>query len=75
VAQVAVAWALSRGVDVATLVGAGRRERLTGSAGALALKLPADDLEQIERAVPPNAAAGDCFAPALMATLDSERKA
>jgi aryl-alcohol dehydrogenase-like predicted oxidoreductase len=75
VAQVAIAWVLSRGVDVVPLVGARRRERLTEALGALALKLTADDLEQIERAVPANAAAGDRYAPALMATLDSERKA
>jgi aryl-alcohol dehydrogenase-like predicted oxidoreductase len=72
---VAIAWVLSRGVDVVPLVGARRRERLTEALGALALELTADDLEQIEGAVPANAAAGDRYAPALMATLDSERKA
>jgi aryl-alcohol dehydrogenase-like predicted oxidoreductase len=75
VAQVTIAWVLSRGVDVVPLVGARRRERLTEALGALTLKLTEDDLEQIERAVPPNAAAGDRYAPALMATLDSERRA
>ncbi len=75
VAQVAIAWVLSRGVDVVPLVGARRRERLTEALGALTLKLTEDDLEQIERAVPANAAAGDRYAPALMATLDSERRA
>ena len=75
VAQVAIAWVLSRGVDVVPLVGARRRERLTEALGALALQLSQADLEQIERAVPADAAAGDRYAPALMATLDSERKA
>jgi aryl-alcohol dehydrogenase-like predicted oxidoreductase len=75
VAQVAIAWVLSRGVDVVPLVGARRRERLTEALGALALQLSHADLEQIERAVPANAAAGDRYAPALMATLDSEREA
>jgi hypothetical protein len=31
------------------------------------------DLEQIERAIPAHGAAGERYAPALMATLDSER--
>jgi aryl-alcohol dehydrogenase-like predicted oxidoreductase len=75
VAQVAIAWVLSRGVDVVPLVGARRRERLTEALGALDLKLSQADLEQIERAVPADAAAGDRYAPTLMATLDSERKA
>jgi aryl-alcohol dehydrogenase-like predicted oxidoreductase len=75
VAQVAIAWVLSRGVDVVPLVGARRRERLTEALGALTLKLTEDDLDEIEHAVPANAAAGDRYAPALMATLDSERQA
>ena len=75
VAQVAIAWVLSRGVDVVPLVGARRRERLSEALGALALQLGQADLEQIERAIPADAAAGDRYAPALMATLDSERKA
>jgi aryl-alcohol dehydrogenase-like predicted oxidoreductase len=75
VAQVAIAWVLSRGVDVVPLVGARRRDRLAEALGALTLKLTDSDLEQIERAVPPGAAAGERYAPSLMATLDSERKA
>jgi len=74
VAQVAIAWVLSRGVDVVPLVGARRRERLTEALGAMQLTLTGDDLQQIERAVPLNAAAGDRYAAALMATLDSEAK-
>jgi len=73
VAQVAIAWVLSRGEDVVPLVGARRRDRLAEALGARTLTLTGDDLEQIERAVPPNAAAGERYAPALMATLDSER--
>ncbi len=74
VAQVAIAWVLSRGVDVVPLVGARRRERLTEALGAMKLTLTGDDLQQIERAVPVNAAAGDRYAAAQMSTLDSEAK-
>jgi aryl-alcohol dehydrogenase-like predicted oxidoreductase len=73
VAQLAIAWVLSRGPDIVPLVGARRRDRLKEALGALTLKLSADDLAQIERAVPPGAAAGERYAPALMAMLDSEK--
>ena len=39
VAQLAIAWALSRGYDVVPLVGARRRERLTEALGALDVEL------------------------------------
>jgi aryl-alcohol dehydrogenase-like predicted oxidoreductase len=74
VAQVAIAWVLSRGEDVVPLVGARRRERLTEAVGAMKITLTADDLQQIERAVPANAAAGDRYVAAQMSTLDSEAK-
>jgi aryl-alcohol dehydrogenase-like predicted oxidoreductase len=73
VAQVAIAWVLSRGDDIVPLVGARRRDRLTEALGALDLELSADDLDAIERAVPPGAAAGDRYDERQMAMLDSER--
>ncbi|MEU6326932.1 aldo/keto reductase [Streptomyces sp. NPDC047049] len=73
VAQTAIAWVLSRGEDIVPLVGARRRDRLTEALGALEVTLDADDLAAIERAVPPNAAAGDRYPTDQMAHLDSER--
>jgi aryl-alcohol dehydrogenase-like predicted oxidoreductase len=73
VAQIAVAWALSRGNDIVPLVGARRRDRLTEALGALDVSLSADDLARIERAVPPDAVAGDRYDQRGMASLDSER--
>lgn len=73
VAQVAIAWVLSRGSDIVPLVGARRRDRLAEALGALDLNLTADDLAQIERAVPLGAAAGDRYNAHSMASLDSER--
>ena len=72
-AQVAIAWALTRGEDIVPLVGARRRDRLAEALGAAALRLDADDLAAIEAAVPPGAAAGDRYDAAQMAHLDSER--
>jgi len=73
VAQVAIAWVLSRGDDIVPLVGARRRERLHEALGALDLSLDAGDLAAIEGAVPAGAAAGDRYARSQMAELDSER--
>ncbi|MFD8751722.1 aldo/keto reductase [Kitasatospora sp. NPDC059577] len=73
VAQVAIAWVVSRGQDVVPLVGARRRERLTEALGALDVTLTGADLAAIEAAVPAGSAAGDRYAAAQMARLDSER--
>jgi aryl-alcohol dehydrogenase-like predicted oxidoreductase len=73
VAQLAFAWALSRGEDIVPLVGARRRDQLEEALGALDVALSPDDLERIEAAVPPDAAAGDRYGAPQMADLDSER--
>ncbi|AXG77753.1 aldo/keto reductase [Streptomyces paludis] len=73
VAQIAIAWVLSRGEDIVPLVGARSRKRLTESLGALDVTLDEGDLAAIERAVPADSAAGDRYPSAQMAMLDSER--
>jgi aryl-alcohol dehydrogenase-like predicted oxidoreductase len=73
VAQLAIAWGLSRGDDVVPLVGARTRERLAESLGALDLELTPDDLARIEEAVPVEAVAGERYHAEQMAILDSER--
>jgi aryl-alcohol dehydrogenase-like predicted oxidoreductase len=73
VAQLAIAWVLARGDDIVPLVGARTRARLHEALGAPEITLTADDLAAIERAIPPGAAAGDRYAAAQMAMLDSER--
>ncbi|HEY7486732.1 MAG TPA: aldo/keto reductase [Streptosporangiaceae bacterium] len=73
VAQVAIAWVLSRGADIVPVIGARHRDRLTESLGALDIELTADDLARIEQAVPADAAAGTRYDATQMAMLDSER--
>jgi aryl-alcohol dehydrogenase-like predicted oxidoreductase len=73
VAQLAIAWVLSRGDDIVPLVGARRRDRLSEALGALDVTLTADDLAQLEKTVPPDAAAGDRYDAGQMAMLDSEQ--
>ena len=74
VAQVAIAWVLSRGEDIVPLIGARTRERLTEALAALELDLSDDDLARIEQAMPGDAAAGDRYPEAQMVQLDSERR-
>ncbi len=73
VAQLAIAWVLSRGDDIVPVVGTRRRGRLADSLAALDVHLSNDDLVAIEQAVPADAAAGERYAPAQLAQLDSER--
>jgi aryl-alcohol dehydrogenase-like predicted oxidoreductase len=73
VAQLAIAWVLSRGEDVVPLVGARTRERLAESLGAIEVELSGEDLAAIEAAVPAGAAAGERYDDQQMAILDSER--
>jgi len=74
VAQVAIAWVLSRGDDIVPVVGARKRDQLTESLGAVDVRLTTDDLQAIERAIPRDAAAGSRYADEQMVHLDSEKK-
>ncbi|MDP3553925.1 aldo/keto reductase [Methylocystis sp.] len=70
VAQVAIAWVLSRGDDIVPLIGARRRDRLAESLGALALTLDRENLAALENLA--SSVSGARYAKAQMAHLDSE---
>lgn len=69
VAQLAIAWVAAQGEDIVPLVGARTRERLAEALPAMELNLTADDLTEIEKAVPSGAARGDRYPSAFMAGL------
>jgi len=73
VAQLAIAWVLTRGDDIVPLIGTRRRDRLADSLGSLDVKLTDDELATIEQAVPADAAAGERYPAIGMTTLDSEK--
>jgi len=73
VAQIAIAWVLAQGADIVPVIGARSPGRFAEALGAIDVALTPDDLAAIERAVPKGAAAGERYAPAQMAHLDSER--
>jgi aryl-alcohol dehydrogenase-like predicted oxidoreductase len=71
--QVALGWVLAQGDDIVPLVGARRPERVAEAVAALEAELGADQLAALEAAIPPDAIAGERYATAQMAMLDSER--
>ena len=77
VAQAAIAWVIGRAADqrvaLVPLIGARRRDRLGESLGALSVRLSAEQLEEIERAIPADAVVGGRYPEAQLAHLDSER--
>jgi aryl-alcohol dehydrogenase-like predicted oxidoreductase len=73
VAKIAIAWVAAQGDDIIPLVGSRRRSQLDEAVGALDVTLTPADLAAIEQAIPKGAAAGERYAAAQMATLDSER--
>jgi pyridoxine 4-dehydrogenase len=73
VAQVAIAWVLGRGDHIVPLMGARTRERLEEALGTLETELSAAQLAELERTLPPGAAAGDRYPAAAMRVLDSEK--
>ena len=73
VAQLAIAWVAAQGTDIVPLVGARTRVRLEESLGSLGVTLTADDVAEIEKAVPAGSAAGERYRAEQMAQLDSEK--
>jgi pyridoxine 4-dehydrogenase len=73
VAQLALAWVLSKGKEIIPLVGARHRQQLKDALEALPISLSPDEIATIERAVPLGSVAGDRYGREQMAVLDSER--
>ena len=64
--QVALAWLLSRGQDIVPIPGTKRRTHLEENARSVDIALRPEELAQIDRAFPPEAAAGDRYPPEMM---------
>ncbi len=65
-AQLALAWVLAQGQDIVPIPGTKRRRTLDENLGALAVELSADDLAQVDSALPKGAAAGQRYPEAMM---------
>ena len=68
--QIALAWLLAQGDDVAPIPGTKRRPFLEENAAATAITLGAADLAELEAALAPGAVAGPRYEPAGLALLD-----
>jgi aryl-alcohol dehydrogenase-like predicted oxidoreductase len=66
--QLALAWLLAQGKDIIPIPGTKRRKYLEENAGALGVKLSADDLRRINEVAPKGAASGPRY-PETMMTL------
>ncbi|MEV6305715.1 aldo/keto reductase [Actinoplanes sp. NPDC051861] len=69
VAQLAIAWVAAQGEDIVPLIGARTQQRLAEALPAAELKLTAEDLAEIEKAIPAGAAHGDRYPSAFMSSL------
>ncbi|MDR7522831.1 MAG: aldo/keto reductase [Armatimonadota bacterium] len=68
--QLALAWVLARGPEIVPIPGSKRRSHLEENVAALQVHLTAADLTALDEAVPPGAAAGERYPPALMQRLN-----
>jgi len=69
-AQLALAWVLAQGEDIAPIPGTKRRKYLEENAGALEVNLSARDLMRIDEVTPKGAAAGTRYPVHMMATVN-----
>jgi aryl-alcohol dehydrogenase-like predicted oxidoreductase len=69
-AQLAIAWVLAQGEDVVPIPGTKRRKYLEENIRALEVRLSPEELERIDRILPPGAAAGPRYHEAGMATVN-----
>ena len=72
-AQLALAWVLAKGGSIIPVMGARKRAQLAESLAALEMKLTAEEIAQIEAAIPPEAVAGTRYDAHQMRMLDSEK--
>ncbi|MGO9172324.1 MAG: aldo/keto reductase [Rhodomicrobium sp.] len=68
--QIALAWLLVQGPDIVPIPGTKRRTYLEENTGATEIMLLPEDLEALEEAAPPGAAAGERYLERMMALLD-----
>ena len=64
--QLALAWLLAQGGDIAPIPGTKRRKYLEENAGAADVELTEDDLRRIEEAMPRGSAAGERYSEEMM---------
>jgi aryl-alcohol dehydrogenase-like predicted oxidoreductase len=69
-AQLAIAWVMAQGEDIVPIPGTKRRRYLEQNIGALEVRLSREELERLDRILPPGAASGPRYHEAGMATVN-----
>jgi aryl-alcohol dehydrogenase-like predicted oxidoreductase len=69
--QLALAWLLAQGKDIIPIPGTKRRKYLEENAGALSVKLTADDLRRINEVAPKGAASGQRYPETMMRLVNA----
>ncbi|MGH7986192.1 MAG: aldo/keto reductase [Candidatus Binataceae bacterium] len=69
--QLALAWVLAQGDDIAAIAGTTRRKHLEENVAAAELELTPDDLDRLDRIAPRGAAAGLRYPESAMRTVDA----
>jgi len=68
--QIALAWLLQKGEDLAPIPGTKRRTYLDENAAAVGFELSADEVKQLDQALPPDAVSGPRYNERMMALVD-----
>ncbi|MGA2219111.1 MAG: aldo/keto reductase [Terracidiphilus sp.] len=68
--QLALAWVLSQGQDIVPIPGTKRRIYLDENAAAVEIGLAPELMEELQQIFPPDAAAGERYAPMMKALID-----
>lgn len=68
--QLALAWVMAQGDDMAPIPGTRRREHLKENVGAVNVQLTADELRRIDEALPKGATAGERYPAHTMAAVN-----
>jgi aryl-alcohol dehydrogenase-like predicted oxidoreductase len=69
--QLALAWVLAQGDDILPIPGTKRRKYLEENAHAIEVRLEKSELEELDKAFPVDAAAGDRYAAAMMKSVNA----
>lgn len=70
-AQLAIAWVMAKGNDIVPIPGTKSPRRLEENVAATEVKLPAELVEELDGAVPPDAVRGDRYAKPMMGLLNN----
>jgi aryl-alcohol dehydrogenase-like predicted oxidoreductase len=70
-AQLALAWVMAKGEDVVPIPGTKSPRRLEENAAAAEIELSAEEVEELDNAIPPEAVRGDRYPEEMMAQLNT----